>query len=443
MRLNGQQKIHFKPVEKSGATGAVMAKALRAGGALKAGAALSAVLLSAGTALAGGFAPHEQSVVFQGTSFAGSAAGGALSSMFWNPAALGQFDGINSESAYSLIMPDTEMTAVGGTLLGAGTSRNSGDIGDTAVLPASYYSYQLNDKIVLGMSINAPFGLTTDPSNSLWDGAALARESKIETYNFAPSVSYRVAPGFLIGAGLQVEYIKARLARAFVSPLNPAEITVKGDDIAVGFTAGALFSPAPGTSIGIGYRSSIDHDIDGNIIGAVFVPNVNAPLKTPEIVTASFRQVIAQDWTLLGTVEWTNWSRVQQLQVFSAGGALVDQLGIGYDDGWYFSGGLEHAYSDTLTLRGGVAYEISPASADTSRIVQVPDADRIWLSVGASYKYSEWTTLDFAYSHVFVEDENFATGGTFGTLAGTVDSSADIISVGVRSKLDWLFSGSN
>ncbi|MGB4866230.1 MAG: outer membrane protein transport protein, partial [Hyphomicrobium sp.] len=145
----------------------------RTSSALKAGIAVTALALTASSASAGGFAPHEQSSVFLGSAFAGSAAGGALSSMFWNPAALGQFDGINSDSTYSLVMPDTEITATGGPLFGSGTSRSSGDIGDTAILPASYFSYQLNDQIVLGMGVNAPFGLTTDGDFG-WDGSMLA-----------------------------------------------------------------------------------------------------------------------------------------------------------------------------------------------------------------------------------------------------------------------------
>ena len=63
------------------------------------GALALALMMSASTAaLAGGFAPREQSAYFLGTSFAGAAAGGVLSSMFWNPAALGQFEGIMSQT---------------------------------------------------------------------------------------------------------------------------------------------------------------------------------------------------------------------------------------------------------------------------------------------------------------------------------------------------------
>ncbi len=175
--------------------------------------AAAAVAASAPAVQAGGFAPKEHSALFFGMAYAGSAAGGALSSMFWNPAAVGQFDGINSDSNYTLILPSTEITATGGALFNSGNSRSSGDIGDTAVLPASYFSYQLSDKAVLGMSVNAPFGLTTDGGFG-WDGSQLARESKIVTYNFTPTIAYRVSPGLIVAAGLQVEFMDAQLRQA-------------------------------------------------------------------------------------------------------------------------------------------------------------------------------------------------------------------------------------
>ncbi len=422
----------------------------RTSSALKAGIAVTALALTASSASAGGFAPHEQSSVFLGSAFAGSAAGGALSSMFWNPAALGQFDGINSDSTYSLVMPDTEITATGGPLFGSGTSRSSGDIGDTAILPASYFSYQLNDQIVLGMGVNAPFGLTTDGDFG-WDGSMLARESKITTYNFTPTIAYRVAPGVIVGAGVQIEYIDAQLRQAAGAALGPTA-AVKGDDVGFGFTAGILLSPGNGTSIGLGFRSMIEHDLEGtfHISGVPPQNQISANIELPEIVTLSLRQEITPAWTLLGTVEWTNWSRLPQLQIVcdaagppACGGAGVPltTLPLGWDDGWFFSAGLEHAYSEQLTLRGGVAYEISPIDSDEGRTIRVPDADRIWLSAGASYKYSETTTVDLSYAHVFIDDARTVQGG--GALVGDVESSADIISVGVRSKLDWMFAGSN
>lgn len=440
-----------------------MGMASRHSRALQAGIATVALAATTSIASAGGFAPHEQSAYFLGTSFAGSAAGGALSSMFWNPAALGQFNGINSDSSYSLILPDTEITATGGILNGFSPNKSSGDIGDTAVLPASYFSYQLNDQAVLGLGVNAPFGLTTD-GNYSWVGSPLARESKIATYNFTPTLAYRVSPGVIVAAGVQIEYIDAQLRSAFSAGApNPSGPTaaVKGDDWGFGFTAGILLTPATGTSIGLGFRSMIEHDLEGtfHIAGVPVQDQISANIELPEIVTLSLRQDLNPSWTLLGTVEWTNWSRLPQLQIVcqssvvacpAVGGAgkPLQTLELGWEDGWLFSAGLEHAYNSQLTLRGGVAYEISPIQNASGRTIRVPDADRIWLSAGASYKYSENTTFDLSYAHVFVEDATTVQHSSTGpgnpavtVFTGNVESSADIISVGVRSKLDWLLSG--
>jgi len=76
------------------------------------GCAGAGVLLAATvSANAGGFAVREQSAWGQGTSYAGVAAGGDLSAMFWNPATMTQMPGLNSESVLSGILPYAANTA--------------------------------------------------------------------------------------------------------------------------------------------------------------------------------------------------------------------------------------------------------------------------------------------------------------------------------------------
>ncbi len=76
--------------------------------ALMAAAAVAALLATSHVASAGGFYIREQSADFQGMSYAGDAAGGALSSMFWNSAAAASVDGLNTESSYTIISPESE-----------------------------------------------------------------------------------------------------------------------------------------------------------------------------------------------------------------------------------------------------------------------------------------------------------------------------------------------
>src|SRR5262245_4070498 len=284
--------------------------------ALLAGVALGVMGLSTG-AQAGGFLLHEQSTWFQGTSFAGVAAGGpALSAMFWNPAVITQQGvGLSGETnatgvfTRSIIHPSVATAATGASLLGLGPS---GDIGKDAFVPASYYSYGFANGITIALSVNAPFGSLTNPGPE-WAGMFYSRESDVKTFNGTPTIAYRVNDWLSIGAGVQVEWFKVKLEQAFpgsgslVPPL-PNSLHIDGSSWDVGFTAGLTLTPTPWTTIGIGYRSRIDHDIDGQIFRPAFVippppalitvPSAavafSATVPLPDLGTVSIRQKVSE-----------------------------------------------------------------------------------------------------------------------------------------------------
>ena len=410
--------------------------------------ALGALSVTASAALAGGFEVREQSAFFQGTSFAGTAAGGSsLSSIFWNPAtSYIAKDGITTDSNYSLILPEMNVHADTVTGAGAGSGTFDVDMGRDAVVPASYAAYRINDKLVAAVAMNGQYGLTTKPDEMGWRGKHLAQTSKIFSLNLNPSLSYEVMPGVTVGAGLQVQYFELKTLRTALYNGNDA------DDIGVGGTAGINITPFRGTSIGLGYRSRIQHEIKGDFDTALAFPvtdgDLSVKLDTPDKVTLSIRQELSPSARVFGTVEWTNWSVIGQVPV-SIPQAVAPPvlnpaaLNGNWEDGWLYALGGEYDYSPKLSLRAGVAYEESPIQDDASRLIQLPDADRIWASIGATYHWSEETKINFAYSHVWVEDADIdresLIGPGGGTFVGTAeDNGADIISVGVTTKLDWL-----
>ena len=223
------------------------------------GATAAALVAVTGSAVAGGFDIHEQSTVFLGSAMAGAAAGGSLGSMYWNSAAAGQFSGLNTESSYILVLPngDVHVSSFGGVPI----SSNSGDIGIDAFTSSTYGSYRLSKDFWVGIAINAPFGLATKPENTNYAGSILGLTTKLLTVNANPMISYRVAPGITIGAGVQMEWARGKL-QFRTSPSDIAQF--KGDDWAFGATAGITIEPAAGTSIGLGYRSQLTHDLDGH-----------------------------------------------------------------------------------------------------------------------------------------------------------------------------------
>lgn len=400
------------------------------------------------SALAGGFAIREQSVSSQGMSFAGSAAGNDLSSIFWNPAAVTQRDGVNSDSNASLILGDSELTAEDGSLLGTGTDRNSDNIAQPAVVPASYFNMQSSDydkNLYFGFAITSPFGLVTKPENLNWDGAALGQKSKIFNVNVNPVVGYKIAPGVSIGAGAQISYIDATLRFAQGSSSGPTG-SLEGHDVAYGWNVGALFEPLPGTRIGVGYRSKLDHDIEGFVSGlftpqSLPIPTLPASLSLtlPASVTVSIRQDITPRLRVNGTFEWHEWSELDQVPISSAAfGGFVPVIDAEWEDSWFVSAGVEYDYSDKITVRAGVGYEESPVQTPQQRLTVVPDIDRVWVSAGGSYKMGHAMSIEFAYTHIFTDESEFDRSAFTNpalNLQGTVDTEVDIISVGVKMKL--------
>lgn len=395
---------------------------------------LLAVMAVTSTASAGGFDIHEQSTVFMGSASAGAAAGGSLGSMFWNPASTAQFSGLNTESSYTLILPDANID-ITSSPFGAG---HSGNIGIDATTSASYGAYQFAPDLWLGIAITSPFGLATKPDNVGYPGSYLGVTSKLLTVNANPTIAYRIAPGITIGAGIQIEWAQGKLQ--FREPIVDDVAQFGGTDWAFGATAGITIEPMAGTTIGLGYRSQMTHDLEGTFHGDLITGGANVPavgtINLPDIVTLSLRQVVTPTTRLLGTVQWSNWSRFKDLSLSTPIVGL--SVPANWDDGWFFSVGGEYDYSSNLTLRTGVAYEISPIDDATKRLVQIPDNNRVWLSVGASYKWSEAITLDVAYSHIFIEDGgvnlNTASPFSVGPFVGNVEASVDLFSVGMRTK---------
>ena len=468
--------------------GSNAAKAVLVGGTVVAG--LSQLTESASAA---GFAIREQSAQYQGMSFAGNGAGRGLSVMFWNPAGAANKSGpgINMESHYSVIFADSSVNvtsvepsgltgpdlepavaaagvpavAVPATAAAVAAGVNadvnaafaaapasSGGIADPAVVPSSYASYQLSDKVFVGLAINSPFGLVTDPENDRYKGAVIGRKTKLFTTNANPTIAYKVSPMITIGAGAQIQYGDGKLKFASGTPnANPS--VFDGDSFAFGATAGVMLTPMPGTRIGVGWRSRLTQELEGtftapgsSVAGVAPAPIVLSPsvaakakakVKLPDTVTVSFEQALSSNFRIAGTFEWANWSVFDELRVIDEGtGASIEAIETNWDDSYFYSLGGEYDYSPVLTLRAGAAYEISPTSSPEKRLTSIPDADRVWLSAGATYKWSAATSFDLAYTHVFVEDETFVRDapGTGLEIRGETESSVDIISASMKTR---------
>jgi long-chain fatty acid transport protein len=390
---------------------------------------------------AGGFAVREQSTVGQGDAFAGVAAGGALSSMFWNPATMTQTPGFGVEANGTGILANVDQhPSAGSTLLPFGFG-GAGDTGSPALLFSGYSTWQVSPNLWIGLSTNSPFGLSTSFPDS-WAGRNYALSTSLTTYNAAPSVALRITDWLSVGVGAQIQFGRADLN---LGTTPGAHLNLDGSGWGFGATAGVTVTPGPNTSIGVGWRSAVNQKIDGSLNFGIS-ETANTTLDLPDVVSAGIRHRFDDRWTVMGTAEWTNWSRIGT-SVINQGppSALPGTLALPFQfrDGWFYSVGAEYALDARTTLRGGVAYEISPIT-DRVRIPILPDNDRVWLSAGASFKMLPNLILDVGYSHIWVKDANINISPTSGnpwftppvSYVGNASANLNIFSVGFRYMFD-------
>lgn len=426
------------------------------------GVSAAGAVAIAGPATAGGFFNQSQSAVFNGMAYAGYAAPGSssLATMFLNPATMTTVNRLTIDSNYSLVIPNTRITGAGGVAPAPGVfvpafgTGSSGDISQDALVPATYVVYPFSDRLFFGLSLNAPYGNVTKPAQP-WVGQLNSMTTKAKTITITPQFAYKFSEMFSIGFGLQIQNFKAKFITA-TQPFpvaNPTYAGLEGDGWSFGVTAGITITPWAGTQIGLGYRSRIDQDLEGHftISGpAPLVPlnnsRIRGTLKLPDRVNLSVRQTINPQLDLLASIEWQGWGRIGTARL---SGPLVafappslQSIPFEYKDGWFFAFGGEYKYNSNLTLRAGVAYELAPIK-DAVRSTRLPDNDRFWTSIGATYQINERIAINASYSHVFVKNANVAIahgnpsfGGppTNAAFFGRARSHVDIVSVGLTTR---------
>ena len=378
-----------------------------------------------GLGFASGFALIEQSASGLGNAFAGAAASAEdASTIFFNPAGMTRLPGEQLVVAGHLIKPSAKFSGTVSPPIGGG---QGGDAGSLAFLPNAYFTYQVTPDMHLGVGINSLFGLTTE-YDSGWVGRVQAIKTDMKTININPSIAYRVTDAISVGAGFSFQHAEAELT-SFAGALGTGEIKAKDDGW--GFNLGALWQLGTGTRLGLAYRSQIDYGLHGS---AAFSANpavngsVTADLTMPDSASLSLFQKLNPQWDVLADVTWTGWSVFNKLLI-DMPAPIPDSLTIeNWKDSWRYSLGANYHMDDTLTLRGGVAFDQTPVPDATHRTPRIPDEDRTWLAFGGQYRLSKQGALDFGYAHLFVKDPsiNSTAGGT--TLTGKYSNHIDILS---------------
>ena len=370
--------------------------------------ALTGIAVAVSSAYAAGFQLTEQSSLGLGRAYAGAGiVGDDLSAVFYNAAGMTLLPGTQIQAGSVYIEVDAPFSGAEGT--------ENGRLKGQAI-PSGYITHQVNDQVWLGLGMTVPYGMGTEYGTS-WFGAEKGNQSMIMTIDINPNVAYKVSDKLSVGAGISLQYAKAELGQSgmMMGGQNLADVVVKGDSWHCGFNLGVMYQPTETLRFGLSYRSQIGHDASGDLTisgayaerasamlgynGQTEFNDFNVRVTTPDTVMATATWEATQDLRLSGLVRWARWSNLDQLDI-NAGGKLFNTNHYEWKDTWLFSVGADYRLNNEWTVRGGLAYETGAVDKVELRPSTIPDVDRVWFSLGATYNYSKQIQIDFGATYL-------------------------------------------
>jgi long-chain fatty acid transport protein len=365
--------------------------------------ALISALLAAAGARAGGLYLNEFATPSMGVAGAGAEAlanDASTNFAFHNPAGMTRLDGHQVSLGAGLLIGQTEFDTDSDTPVPGG---DGGDQAGLAPLLGSHGVLSVTDDLKLGMSVFSISGAALDPDDD-WAGRFSVQKIELLTLTANPNVAYRVNDWLSLGAGAMVMYADIDYELAAPIPAGgEAQVKVDGNDIAFGYNFGALLELSRQTRVGVIYVSKVEPDFEGDleIDPAGVSVGSNLEFTFPQAVRVGAYHELNEQWALLGTVGWEDWSDFDKLLVSTQRGSA--DIPTEWRDTYHFSAGVHYRPREDWLLQAGITYDTSPVS-DANRTAYLPMDRQIRYAVGAQYQWSERVTVGGAFEYIDLGD---------------------------------------
>lgn len=386
---------------------------------------------------AAGFHLREQSAAGQGNAFAGATAGAENASYsYFNVAGLTRQKGTQLNLGATYIAPKAQASDIYGEEGKRGSDVNN--IVHASWAPNMNISRQINEKTFIGLGLNVPFGMITK-YDAEWPGADHGITSKVKAISATPMFAYKATDKLSLGAGLQIQYIKARLTNAIdqmatlqaqqaakkLLRLSSSDVKVtgntamEGEALDLGYALGALYEFSPKTRVGLAYRSEVKHKLRGDIKGTLPMPLVNqdisARLTTPAMLSMGIYHELNDKWAVMAEYQRVFWSSFAKLNIRgdkqNQPSGYISTVQEKWRDTNFFAIGASYQIDNQWKWRLGLAYDQSAARLN-HRTPRIPDSDRVWYSTGLNYQYNDRLSFDVAYTYIYAHKAHLDTSLT-------------------------------
>ena len=398
----------------------------------------------AGLIAMAGFMLTEQSASSLGRAYAGAGVDGTdISGVFYNPATMTLHPGTQIQAGFVAIGLDLDYKG------NHGTTENGR--ANTQPIPFGYISHQATDNVWVGLAMTVPFGMGTEYDDN-WSLAKRGISAQVLTFDFNPNVAWKLSEKVSLGAGMSIQYAAADLKMRDDLASMTVDGEVDADSWAWGFNVGMMWTPADNLRFGLSYRSKVNHHAKGdftvnnlrqgntaitgdNLTGALTNQTLGAllgkhdaavSLSTPAWLMATAAWDVNDLLSLYATFRWTDWSSFKDLDINYSVGPFTRTKNVhnAWKDTYLVSLGADMRFYDWWTMRAGIGYETSAVDEAQYRTAIIPDADRLWLALGSSFKVAKDFQLDVsaAWLHgigerdLYADDKGGVKAGRFDTL---------------------------
>ncbi|PVX42790.1 long-chain fatty acid transport protein [Pasteurella langaaensis DSM 22999] len=398
----------------------------------------STLIFAAGAANAAAFQLQEVTTSGLGRAYAGEAAiadnAGVVAT---NPALMTQFKRPEISFGGVWVNPGVDVEGEFGSPVYGYVDAGYSDAISSKFVPNGYWLYPINEQFTIGGGANVNYGLATD-YDANYNAGIMGGTTDLTALNLNLSGAYRLNEHWSFGLGVDAVYAKAKLSRRagaisrivnarLGAPLlsNSSYLTnLEGDDWGFGWNAGLTYELDPNNRWGLAFHSKVKIKFDGTLsndlpaaFGGLNDADGSVELNLPDFWEFSGYHKITNNWAVHYSYKLTKWSRVQRLQAYQDTGKQVFDKTEHFGDTSRFALGTTYDVNDKLTLRAGIAHDEGAAGRKSS--ISIPDTNRMWYSLGATYNFTPDLSVDVAYAHVRGKTRRFTETETL--LGNTVE----------------------
>lgn len=412
----------------------------------------TAMLLAAGGANAAAFQLAEVSTSGLGRAYAGEAAiADNASVVATNPALMSLFKTAQFSTGGVYIDSRINMNGdVASSITSTMTIAKNGSASQRNVVPGAfvpnlYFVAPVNDKFALGAGMNVNFGLKSEYDDS-YDAGVFGGKTDLSAINLNLSGAYRVTEGLSLGLGVNAVYAKAQVERnagiiADAAKMSqnafnvgseedkeiPKYLTSQDKSVVslqdraawgFGWNAGVMYQFNEANRIGLAYHSKVDIDFTDRTatsLGAGVIKagkTGNLTLTLPDYLELSGFHQLTDKLAVHYSYKYTHWSRLTKLNANFEDGKKAFDKELQYSNNSRVALGASYDLYEKLTLRAGIAYD--QAASRHQRSAAIPDTDRTWYSLGATYKFTPNLSVDLGYAYLKGKKVHFKEVETIG-----------------------------